>query len=154
MTRRNYILWAIPLFTLLSCGATFVNMMGSTAALILGLLLALPAWGLVWARLYASGRLRPEFALLAVLPQIFFFLLMFSEQARTDGTLTAPLWQNIYFLLTLAAIAVQIVSLRPGPQDEQRRPAQDPPFIFLTILIIANGILSWVQYASVMFSIN
>ncbi len=154
MLRRTYIYWAIPLFTLLGCGTTFTNMLGGTAALILGALLALPAWGLVWARLYASGRLRPEFAILSVLPQFLFFLLNFSGQTGAAGAFSAPMWQNLYFLLMLVSMAIQIVSLLPGPQDEQRRPAQDPSFIFLTILVLANGFLSWVQYAANLFSIN
>ncbi len=154
MTRRIYIYWAIPLFTLLGCGASFVHLLGATGALVLGLLLALPAWGLVWGRLYATGRLRPEFAILSVLPQLLFFLLMFTGQTGAEGPYAAPMWQNIYFVLTLAAVAVQIMSLRPGPQDEQRRPAQDPPFIFLSILALANGFISWVQYAPLLFPIN
>ncbi len=154
MTRRTYIYWAVPLFTLLGCGATFVHQLGSSVALMLGMLLALPAWGLVWARLYNSGRLRPEFAILSVLPQLIFFLLCFSGQTGASGAFAAPMWQNLYFVLTLAAMAVQVVSLLPGPQDEQRRPTQDPPFIFLTVLIIANGFISWVQYASNIFPVN
>ncbi len=154
MSRRIYIYWAIPLFTLLSCGASFVHMFGSTIALITGMSAALPAWGLVWTRLYASGRLRPEFAVLSVLPQLIFFLLMFVGQTGEQGAFAAPMWQNLYFLLVLASMAVQMVSLRPGPQDEQRRPAQDPTFIFLCVLIMANGLLSWAQYASVLFPIK
>ncbi len=154
MTRRTYIYCAIPLFTLLGCGASYVHMLGSTAALILGAALALPTWGLVWARLYATGRLRPEFAILSILPQLIFFLLVFAGQTAQTSDFVAPMWQNIYFILTLAAMAIQMVSLRPGPKDEQRRPAQDPTFIFLSILIIANGFFSWVQYASILFPIN
>ncbi len=154
MTRRTYIYCAIPLFTLLGCGASFVHMLGSLGALVLGVLLALPAWGLVWSRLYSSGRLRPEFAVLSVLPQLLFFLLAYSGQTGANGAFAAPMWQNLYFLLMLAAMAVQMVSLRPGPQDEQRRPAQDPPFIFLSVLIFANGLISWAQYASYLFPIN
>ncbi len=154
MTRRLYIYWALPLFTLLSCGTTFVYKLGNMPALILGMLLALPAWGLVWVRLYSSGRLRPEFAVLSVLPQLIFFLLMYSGQTGAEGAFAAPMWQNLYFLSSLAAMAVQIVSLLPGPQDERRRPSQDPPFIFLTVLVIANGFFSWVQYASLIFPIN
>ncbi len=154
MTRRTYIYWAIPLFTLLGCGASFVHLLGSTVALMLGLLLALPTWGLVWVRLYATRRLRPEFAILSVLPQLIFFLLIYTGQPGVQSAFATPMWQNIYFLLALAAMAVQMVSLRPGPQEEQRRPAQDPLFIFLTVLIIANGLFSWVQYASLLFLIN
>ncbi len=154
MTRRTYIYCAIPLFTLLGCGASFVHMLGSTAALILGALLAVPAWGLVWARLYATGRLRPEFAVLSVLPQLAFFLLVYTGQTGEQSAFMAPLWQNIYFLLTLAAMAVQIISLRPGLREAPARPMQDPPFVFLTILILANGFISWVQYASVLFPVN
>ncbi len=154
MIRRTYIYCAVPLFTLLGCGASFVHMFGSLAALVLGLLLALPAWGLVWARLYASGLLRPEFAVLSVLPQLIFFILIYSGQTGAAGAFAAPAWQNLYFLLTLAAMAVQIVTLRPGLQDEQRRPSQDPPFIFLTVLIVANAFISWVQYAGLIFPIN
>ncbi len=154
MTRRTYIYWAVPFFTLLGSGATFVDKLGSTAALVLGLLLALPTWGLVWTRLYSTGRLRPEFAVLSVLPQLIFFFLSYAGSAVPEDTFSAPFWQNIYAVLVLAAMAVQIISLRPGPQDEQRRPAQDAPFIFLTVLIIANGFISWVQYASRIFLSN
>ncbi len=154
MTRRRYIYCAIPLFTLLGCGTSLVHLLGATAALIVGVALALPAWGLVWARLYDSRRLRPEFAVLSVLPQLIFFLLVFAGHTAQNNAFSAPLWQNLYFLLTLAAMAVQMVSLRPGSQDEQLRSAQDPPFIFLSLLIVANGFISWVQYASAIFPVN
>ncbi len=153
MKRINYIYCAVPLFTLLGCGASFVQLLGSTVALVLGMVLALPAWGLVWVRLYESGRLRPEFAVLSVLPQLIFFALMFAGQTGAEGAFASPAWQNLYFILILAAMWVQMVSLRPGPQDEQRRPAQDPPFIFLCVLVLANGLLSWAQYASLLFPI-
>ncbi len=153
MTRRAYMYCSVPLFTLLGCGSSFVHMAGALWALILSLLLALPAWGLVWGRLYASGRLRPEFAVLSVLPQLIFFILMYSGQHGASSAFAAPAWQNLYFLLMVAAVAVQIISFRPGLQDEQRRPTQDPPFIFLSVLLIANGVLSWVQYASLLFPI-
>ncbi len=154
MQRRNYIYCAIPLFTLLACGASFEHMFGALMSLIIGMVLAALAWGLVWSRLYASGRLRPEFAVLSVLPQLIFFALMYSGQTGAEGAFAAPLWQNLYFLLTLAAMAVQMVSLRPTPQEEQRRPSQDPPFIFLSILIFVNGLVSWAQYSPMLFPMN
>ncbi len=154
MTRRTYIYCAIPLFTLLSCGASLVQMLGPMLALFIGLLLGTTAWGFVWARFYASRCYRPEFAILGVLPQLIFFALMYAGQTGAEGAFAAPMWQNIYFLLFLASMVVQILSLRPGSQDEPRRPSQDPPFIFLSVLIIANGFFSWVQYATVLFPIN
>ncbi len=154
MTRRTYIYCAIPLFTLLGCGASLVHMLGGTAALIIGALLAVPAWGLVWVRLYTTARLRPEFAILSILPQLIFFLLVYSGHTGAESSFAAPLWQNIYFLCVLASMGVQIVSLRPGPQEEQRRAMQDPPFVFLSILILVNGFISWAQYASILFPIS
>ncbi len=154
MPRRLYIYWAVPLFTLLGCGVSFVQFMGTGAALALGTALALAAWGLLWMRLYDNKALRPEFAVLGILPQLCFFVLMFSGQVGESGAFAAPLWQNFYFLLVLASMAVQMTSLRPGSKDEARRPLQDPPFIFLAVLIVANGFLSWVQYASKLFPIN
>ncbi len=154
MTRRTYIHCAIPLFTLLGCGASMVHTLGPTVALIVAALLALPTWGLVWARLFSNGYLRPEFAVLSFLPQLSFFILCYSGQIGPEGAFAAPMWQNLYFLAALAAMAVQIVSLRPGQEDEQRRPMQDPPFVFLSILILANGFFSWAQYASILFPVN
>ncbi len=154
MTRRHYIYWSIPLFTLLGCGASFIHVLGNTAALVLGLLLALPAWGLVWVRLYGNGRLRPEFAVLSVLPQLIFFLLTYAGQTGAQGAFAGPMWQNLYFLLVLASMAVQMASLRPGPEDDNLRSSKDPLFIFLCVLIIANGFISWAQYASMLFPVN
>ncbi len=154
MQRRHYIYWAIPLFTLLGCGGAFVQFLGAGMALAVGTVLALAAWGLLWLRLYDNKSLRPEFAVLGVLPQLIFFALTFAGQVGETGAFAAPMWQNLYFVLVLAAIWVQMASLRPGTQDEKRRPAQDPLFIFLSVLVIANGLLSWVQYAPKLFPIN
>ena len=154
MTRRSYIYCAVPLFTLLGCGATFVQLMGATATLIIGTLLALIAWGLLWVRLYDNGKMRPEFSLLGVLPALTFFVLAFTGNVGEGGAFAAPAWQNIYFLFMLASIAVQIASLCPGSKDEPRRPTQDPPFIFLSVLIIANAFMSWVHEAAYLFPIN
>ncbi len=154
MNRRTYIYCAVPLFTLLGCGATFVQLVGALPTLIVGSLLAIVGWGLLWARLSDNGKLRPEFSLLGVLPALIFFALAYTGNAGDASAFTAPVWQNFFFLFMLGSIAVQIASLCPGSKDEPRRPTQDPPFIFLSVLIIANAFMSWVYEAAYLFPIN
>ncbi len=153
MKRQTYIYWAIPLFTLLGCGASFVNLLGAMGALLLGSLLVLLTWAVVWMRFYGSGRTRPEFAVLAILPQLLFFVLVAMNETGENAAFAAPAWQNLYFLLFLASMVVQILSLRPGQQDEKKTLAEDPAFIVLILLVLLNGFLSWAQYASHLFPI-
>ena len=154
MNRRTYIYCAVPLITLLGCGVTFVQLTGAGWALVLGCVLAVVTWALLWARLFDNKKFRPEFALLGILPALIYFILTYTGQTGDNSPFTAPVWQNIYFLLILAAVAVQIASFCPGSRDEARRPAHDPVLIFLCVLLIINGFFTWVHYASSLFPIN
>ncbi len=154
MKRQTYIYWAVPLFTLLGCGASFEAAFGATGTLVVGSLIALLTWGLVWMRLYTGGRMRPECAVLSILPQLLFFVLIALGETGENAAFAAPAWQNLYFLLFVASVIVQILSLRPGQADESRTTSQDPVFIILTVLILANGFFSWAHYAARLFPIS
>ncbi len=154
MKRQTYIYWAVPLFTLLGCGASFEALFGATGALVAGSLITLLTWGVVWMRLYTGNRIRPEFAVLSILPQLLFFVLVAMGETGASGAFAAPAWQNLYFLLFVASMVMQVLSLRPGHGDEARKTTDDPAFIILTVLIIVNAFFSWAQYASRLFPIS
>lgn len=153
MKRQSYIYTAIPLFVLLSCGSLMQGLFGASGALIAASIVILVTWSVVWMRLFGMRRVRPEFAVLTVLPQAIYFILK-AAGSEVTATFAAPAWQNMYFLTWLAAVAVIILSLRPGHRDDTHRPmSQDPVFILTTILTCVYGFSTWAGYAADLFSI-
>ncbi|MBR5894370.1 MAG: hypothetical protein IKZ13_02365 [Akkermansia sp.] len=149
MKRLNYIYRAVPLFVLLSCGPMLTGLLG-TSGLMLAVvfLLILIAWGVVWVRLYTGGRLRPEFAILSVLPHSVYYLCRFFE----SSVLTDKIWQNIYGFTWLAFIFVMLISLRPGKADEKReRVSRDRVFILMAILTVVYAWSTMASFASQLF---
>lgn len=143
MKRLNYIYAAVPLFVLLSCGSLITGLLGTSALMMAVVsLFIVAAWGVVWVRLYTGCRLRPEFAILSVLPHSIYYLTLFlGSKLFTD-----PTWQNMYGLCWLAFVAVMLISLRPArPDDKHERMAQDKTFIMMAILTL---IYAWSTMAS------
>ncbi len=152
--RLTYIYWAVPLFTLLGCGSTLVSLLPLMAGVAVGALLALLTWGVVWMRLYANQRLRPEFSILAVLPHLCFFGLVAAGETGAEGAFASSAWQNTYFLLFLASMAVQLFSLRPGPGEPRKKASQDSVFVLLGILVLVYGFFTWMSFAPILFPIT
>ncbi len=150
MKRLNYIYAAIPLFVLLSCGPLLTGLLG-TSALMLAVvfLFIIVAWGVVWMRLYTGCRLRPEFAILSVLPHSIYCLTLFFGSTL----FRAPVWQNVYGFTWLAFIVVMLISLRPGRADEKHeRMAKDRTFILMSILTVFYAWSTMATFASQLFN--
>ncbi|MDO5470102.1 MAG: hypothetical protein Q4F38_02275 [Akkermansia sp.] len=151
MKRLNYIYAAVPLFVLLSCGSLITGLLG-TGGLMLAIvsLFLIVTWGVVWMRLFTGGRLRPEFAILSILPHSIYYLSVFfgSELFRSVS------WQNVYGFTWLAFLGVILISLRPGRTDENHeRMAKDRTFLFMAILTVFYAWSTFASFAVQLFNI-
>lgn len=149
MKRLNYIYWGVPLFVLLSCGSLLTGLLGTGAAMLAVVFaLIIVVWGVVWVRLYTGGRLRPEFAILTVLPHSAYYLATyFNSKLFTD-----PTWQNMFGLSWLAFVVIMLISLRPGKTDEKHlRMAKDSTFIIMAILTVAYAWSTMAAFANQLF---
>ena len=151
MKRLNYIYAAIPLFVLLSCGPLITGLLG-TGGLMLAVvsLILIVTWGVVWMRLYTGGRMRPEFAILSILPHSIYYLsLFFDTNLFTDAS-----WQNVYAFTWMGFLAVMLISLRPGRADDNHeRVARDRTFIFIAILTLFYAWSTFSSFAVQLFKI-
>lgn len=149
MKRQTYIYWFLPLFVFLSCGNTLAGLMGSGWALAVASPVIILAWAVVWLRLYYSRLLRPEAAVLAVLPHSIYFM------ARFMGTdfFTHAAGQNLYALAWLAFVFVAIASMRLSPADVQKRVkwSRDAVFILMCLVTVAYAMGAMASYASILF---
>lgn len=152
MQRTTYIYRIVPLMVVLSCGRLMEGLLGSWVALIIGCVVAVVAWAVVWLRLYGMRRLRPEFAILSILPQILYFAAKVCPVNLLQEYAT-PAIQNTYFVVWVAAVSIIIFSLRPGYHDDRRPVAHDPMFIMMSIITLAYGLSTWANYAADIFSI-
>lgn len=144
MKRLAYILWACPLATALQtvpmlCCHPLYRLLAAMA-------LALGLWAVVWVRLYANRRLRPEFAVLAVLPQLWFYGLGYAGDAA--AALTTPFWQNLYFFAWCATAFVGVRALLLGPSDDKPGGRVDSVLVFMSIITAAFCLSSWLDGAS------
>ena len=67
MTRLKFIYIVAPLTVALNALPGFLEGGWRVAAAVL---LAVAVWAVVWIRVYSTGKLRPEFAILAVIPVV------------------------------------------------------------------------------------
>lgn len=147
MERRTYIYLATPLFILLSCGTAMESMLGATGALAAASVLSIVAWGVVWMRLYKMQRLRPEFAVLSILPLIIYYIDRYSE---THLFADSPSWQNLYALTWVGFIWVAIASMRQGVCDTPARPlGKDPVFLLMMPLTLLYAASTFINYYTV-----
>ncbi|MDO5471951.1 MAG: hypothetical protein Q4F35_01310 [Akkermansia sp.] len=149
MKRLNYIYWAVPLYVLLSCGSLLTGLLGNgVLMLVVAFTLIIVTWGVVWMRLFTGGRLRPEFAILGVLPHSAYYLATFFQ----SRLFTDPNWQNMFGLSWLVFAIIMIISLRPGRADEHReRVAKDRTFILMSILTVAYSFATMSSFANQLF---
>lgn len=139
MKRLNFIYAAAPLTVALNALPGMLD--GMWRAVTAGIL-AVALWAVVWLRVYTTKKLRPEFAILVVVPAMVYHLLGAAgpEYAATFHT---PGWQNLNFFLWLASIGVTIRALLPTPQEYKGRRASDSVFIFMTIITVVYGLSCW-----------
>lgn len=145
--RLTYIFSALPVLVLLNNLPSFF---GGIWQLVVAGVLALALWLMVWMRLYATRRLRPEFAVLLVLPQVIAYIMMYAGKAAV-APLHSPMAQNLYFLLWMGAIFTAIKSVAAGPWETVPKGRHDTLYIVMCILIIAWALLSWSSFASSLF---
>lgn len=140
MKRLKFIYVAAPLTVALNA---VPGMMGASVwRLVTAVLLALALWAVTWIRLYHTGKLRPEYAVLTIVPAVCFHVLQYAGPEYTE-TFNTPGWQNFNFFLWLAAIFVTIRALLPAADEYKGRMATDSVFIFMTIITVVYGIGCW-----------
>lgn len=143
----------VPAVMLLNAGPTISSFFGASAALIIGAVLALALWMLVWMRLYGMGSrsaLRPEFAILAVVPQMVFYGLNVMDPAYAEPYLGAP-YQTFYLLLWLAGLWVCLVSLTPSPNEEPQPLGRDAVRLVVSAFLIFSTLSGWSYCTAMLF---
>lgn len=145
MNRRTYIYWAVPLFIILSCGEMLEFYLGGTGALVVAGVVAVVAWGVVWLRLYKAERLRPEFAVLSILPQTIYYI---ERYAASQLFSQSPVWQNLYALTWVGFVVVIISTVRRGVGDEEPTSARDPLFLLMAPLTFLYAGATFLQFYS------
>ena len=139
MKRLQYIYCAAPLTVALNGIPGFLDGMWRGAAAVL---IALALWTVTWFRVYANQKLRPEFAIMVILPALCFHVI---HAAGEDyiAAFSTPVFQNINFFLWLAAIWVTIRTFLPTPQEYSGPRSRDSVFVFMTIITIVYHLSSW-----------
>lgn len=139
MKRLHFIYAAAPLTVALNALPSLAD--GVWRMVIAGVL-ALALWTVVWFRVYTNKKLRPEFAIMVMLPALSYHILQVAgpEYAATFHT---PGWQNFNFFLWIAGIFVTIRALLPTPQEYNGRLAGDSVFIIMTIITVVYSLSSW-----------
>lgn len=148
MKRLTYIYWAAPLTLALN---SVPGLLGNgTAALLAASVLAIALWGVVWMRLYTNKKLRPEFAILSILPATAGYFVA-AMGAEVQELLQTPTWQNMYFFLWVATLFVYLRTLLPAPQEEKRPLRKDPVLLFIGALCTLYLLSSWVSFNNMLF---
>ena len=142
MDRRTYIYWALPLFVLLSCGKLLGTTIGSLGALVVAGILMIVAWGVVWLRLYRSHVLRPEFAILSILPYAIYYIYRYSGSTIMQES---PVYQNLYALTWLGFVGTVTAGMR---QESIRTIREDNVFLFMAPIILLYTACTFIQYYS------
>lgn len=139
MTRLKFIYLAAPLTVALNALPGFLDGVWRIAA---ASILALALWAVVWMRVYFTGKLRPEYTVLVILPAVAYHVIQ-SVGEDIISVFNTPGWQNFNFFLWLAAIVVTIRALLPAAQEFGGRLATDSVFIFMSIITTVYGISCW-----------
>lgn len=101
-------------------------------SLIVAGALALLVWVLVWLRLYSTGSLRPEFAILTIVPQMAVYSLL-NAGTEAINYFNTTVYQYIYTLLWIAAAFVGIRSMRAGTWEKPKG-KKDSVYVMMSIL--------------------
>ena len=131
---------------LLSCGSMLTACLGTGWLMWLVVIpIILMTWGVVWIRLFGLNNMRPEFAILTIIPQSIYFI------AKSSGSemMQQPAWQNLYAILWIVFCIIIIKSLRPEHKTDKKMPlVKDQTFIMMSILTVIYAFTTWVSYAS------
>ena len=100
MKRLHFIYAAAPLTVALNA---VPGMLGGIWRMVVAGILAVLLWAVVWLRVYTNKRLRPEFAVLAIIPALAYHILA-AAGPQYAATFSTPGWQNFNFFLWLAGI--------------------------------------------------
>lgn len=139
MNRLKFIYLAAPLTVALNAIPGFFD---GAWRMAVAIVLALALWAVVWIRIYKTGKLRPEFAILTVIPPLSFYSLLAAGK-EFAATFSTPGWQNFNFFLWLGSIFVIIRALLPTPDEYKGKLAADSVFIFMSIITTVYGISCW-----------
>lgn len=150
MKRLHFIYAVAPLTVALN---TLPAMLPGTWRVGIAAVLGLAVWAVTWLRLYANKKLRPEFAILTMLPALLFNTLS-GAGAEYLATFSTPAWQNLNFFLWLGAIFVSIRALLPAPTEYKGRLRSDSVFVLMTIVTIVYGLSCWMNTHSTLLNIN
>lgn len=149
MKRLSYIYSASVLTVALN---TLPGMLEGTFRIAAASALALGLWAVTWMRVYTNKKLRPEFAILSILPALSYHI--FSGAGREYLALfSSPGWQNFNFFLWLASAWVVIRALLPTPEEYKGRLAKDSVFIFMTIISIVYTASCWMTTHSIFLTL-
>lgn len=139
MKRLNFIYLAAPLTVALN---SIPGMLGGIWQIVTAIVLALALWGVVWVRIYTNKKLRPEFAVMAIVPATSYHILQ-AAGPEYMATFNTPGWQNFNFFLWLGAIAVMIRAFLPTPEEYKGRMAADSVLIFMSIITTIYSLSCW-----------
>ncbi len=139
MKRLHYIYCAAPLTVALNA---IPVMFDGALRVAVAIALALALWTVTWFRVYANKKLRPEFAIMVIVPALSYHVI---QAAGSDyiAAFATPALQNFNFFLWLAAMWVTIRALMPASQEYTGRVARDSVFIFMTIITVVYHLSSW-----------
>ncbi len=139
MKRLTYIYLAAPLTVALNAVPCMVDGMWRVlVASALGLVL----WAVIWLRVYHTRKLRPEYAVLAIIPALCNHVLHGAGPEYIQ-TFSSPGWQNFNFFLWVAAALVMIRSLLPTKQEYSGPISGDAVLIFMSLITIAYTFNCW-----------
>lgn len=139
MRRLSFIYSAAPLTVALSTLPNFVDGMWRIA---LAGVIAIALWAVTWARVYSNKKLRPEFAILVIIPAMCHHLMQAYGPEYT-AAINTPAWQNFNFILWIAAIVVTIRALLPTSAEYKGRLAADSVLIFMSLITVAYNLSCW-----------
>ncbi len=127
--RFTYICCLLPALFLLNNLPGFFT--GGLSLAVAGVLAAV-VWVSVWLRLYHTKSLRPEFAILLIVPQMAAYAAIFAG-TEAISAFNSALYHNIYTLLWIAAAYVGIRSLRAGSWEKPQG-GKDKVYIMMSFL--------------------
>lgn len=139
MKRLNYIYCAAPLTVALNAVPPMLEGLARAAVAVI---LAVALWSVTWFRVYFNKRLRPEFAIMIMVPALSYNIIQ-AAGPEYITTFSTPAFQNFNFFLWLAATWVYIRALLPTAQEYSGSRARDSVFIFMTIITIIYNLSSW-----------
>lgn len=153
MKRLTYIYAAAPLALALN---NVPQLLSGAWQLVAAAALAVGLWAVAWMRLFTNKRLRPEFSLLVILPQMAFYGLRALQQSAPESAapFASPFWANLYFFLWCGACIVGICALLSAPGEEAPPAKRDPLFLFMSLITLAFCVAAWAGSSPLLFPLS